>query len=55
MNKWTKAGVMMLALTASNFLYQALTYTDWDTASERSFFQIIAVFYVVLFLHEKAA
>lgn len=38
--------MVLLGLVAANYLYQAMTAQDWNTATERSFFQAMAVLFV---------
>jgi hypothetical protein len=51
-----KAAWTALALTISNFGYEALTSSNWDVASERSFFQILAIllFVTALMMSKKS-
>lgn len=45
-----------LGMAAGNFLYQAITASDWETAFERTFFQAIAVGLIwLLSLGERAS
>ena len=39
-----------LSLVFSNYLYQLMTDLDWATAFERSFFQVVAVGIVAVFV-----
>lgn len=43
-----KFTILWTALTVGNFLYQALTSGNWAAATERSFFQGVAIFAVWL-------
>jgi hypothetical protein len=46
--------IFLVALVASNYIYQYLTHADWDRAFERSFFQAIAIVgFAILKLREK--
>lgn len=40
-----------VGLTAANFLYQALTAQDWAVAAERTWFQYVAIFGLVLAIY----
>jgi hypothetical protein len=44
---YAKATLTAFALTISNFGYQALTTSNWAVATERSFFQILAIVLLV--------
>ena len=40
----------IIGLTIANFGYQLMTVRDWGTASERTWFQVIAIL-VITYLH----
>jgi len=43
-NVWLLALLLVIVLTCSNLLYQALFGQEWGKALERSYFQAVAVF-----------
>lgn len=40
--------VLAACLTASNFIFEAITSQEWHTAIERSYFQAVALLIFVL-------
>ena len=37
-----------IALIAANYLYQSLSFKDWEVALERSYFQAVAILTIYL-------
>ena len=50
MNVWLIATLVSLLLGVSNFIYQLITYENWNVALERSYFQTVAILVFVLLL-----
>lgn len=47
-----KTGIYVaLSLCAANFIYQSINDRDWDTALERSYFQVIAIACYIYSIH----
>ena len=52
--KWfTAAAAVLVWLTAANFIYQAATQRQWETAIERSYFQAVALLALAIVVRLK--